>query len=147
MGKKCCGCCGSGRSCCGCCCSKRGATATFAVIGLALAVAVIVPPVYVYAATEEQDFTQLFPVLELSKQFLERVAEDQKPDVVASGAGGGPDVVVVDDGGFMGGGGGGKVVDIDRDQVEEEQSASEKYRCVRTRTVFNVKVISMCTQG
>jgi hypothetical protein len=72
MGKRCCC---AGTSCCGCCCGKRSATATFSVIGLALAVAVICPPVYVYTMTEEQDFKQLFPVLELSKQFLEQESD------------------------------------------------------------------------
>ena len=73
MGKRCCGCFGSGSSCCGCCCSKRGATVCFSLVGLALAVAVIVPPVYVYAATEERNFQLLFPALELSKDALEHV--------------------------------------------------------------------------
>ena len=72
MGKRCCGC-GGGSSCCGCCCSKRGATVCFSLVGLALAVAVIVPPVYIYAATEDRNFQLLFPVLELSKDALEHV--------------------------------------------------------------------------
>ena len=73
MGKRCCGCFGSGSSCCGCCCSKRGATVCFSLVGLALAVVVIVPPVYVYAVTEERNFQLLFPALELSKDALEHV--------------------------------------------------------------------------
>ena len=73
MGKRCCGCFGSGSSCCGCCCSKRGATVCFSLVGLALAVAVIVPPVYIYAATGDRNFQLLFPVLELSKDALEHV--------------------------------------------------------------------------
>ena len=73
MGKRCCRSCGSGNSCCGCCCSKRGATVCFSLVGLVLAVAVIVPPVYVYAATEERNFKLLFPVLELSKDALQHV--------------------------------------------------------------------------
>lgn len=71
MGKRCC--CGSGSACCGCCCSKRGATVCFSLVGLALAVAVIVPPVYIYAATEDRNFHLLFPALELSKDALEHV--------------------------------------------------------------------------
>ena len=73
MGKRCCPCFGSGSSCCGCCCSKRGATVCFSLVGLALAVAVIVPPVYIYAATGDRNFQLLFPVLELSKDALEHV--------------------------------------------------------------------------
>ena len=70
MGKRCCRC---GGSCCGCCCSKRGATVCFSLVGLALAAAVIVPPVYIYAATEDRNFGLLFPILELSKDALEHV--------------------------------------------------------------------------
>ena len=70
MGKRCCRC---GGSCCGCCCSKRGATVCFSLVGLALAAAVIVPPVYIYAATEDRNFGLLFPILELSKEALEHV--------------------------------------------------------------------------
>lgn len=94
MGKRCCGCFGSGSSCCGCCCSKRGATVCFSLVGLALAVAVIVPPVYVYAATEERNFQLLFPALELSKDALEHLteksdmAEENTDTVIVTGSGG-----------------------------------------------------------
>ena len=71
MGKKCC--CRCGGACCGCCCGKRGATITFSIIGLLLAVAVIVPPVYVYMT--DRQFEKLFPVIGISKRLLIQATE------------------------------------------------------------------------
>ena len=69
---KCCKCC-KGTACCGCCCGKRGATITFSLVGILLAIAVIVPPVYIYMT--DRDFDKLFPILRLSKRFLLQVTE------------------------------------------------------------------------
>lgn len=72
MGKRCCKRC-PGSSFCGCCCTKRFATFFFSVVGLVLAVAAIVPPVYIY--TTDKDYSKLFPAVKLSKALLERMTE------------------------------------------------------------------------
>lgn len=81
MGKRCIGCCG-GNSFCGCCCGPRGASITYSLIGLTLAMAVIAPPTYVYYT--DQNFTKLFPLLKIAREFLSEVTElkfAQNPDV------------------------------------------------------------------
>ena len=99
MGKVCC----KGSACCGCCCGKRGATITFSLIGIMLAAAVIVPPVYIY--TTDQDFNRLFPIIRLAKRFLRQITED-KFGVAEEGAVTTMAAVGGDEGGGRRGGGG-----------------------------------------
>ena len=109
MGKSCCKQC-PGSSCCGCCCSKRFATISFAVIGLVLAVGVIIPPVYIYVI--DDDFSQLFPAIGISKDFLRKVTdakyvqEEDEP------------MVTVDNGGS----------DVHEVEEDESQTPREKYK-------------------
>ena len=59
------------------CCGKRGATVFFALAGLLLAAAVIVPPVYVHET--DKDYTKLFPILKYGRIYLEKAAEKYGP--------------------------------------------------------------------
>ena len=50
------------------------ATTTFSVIGLILAVVLLAPPIYVYC--DDKDYARLFPLVKVSKQFLQYVTEE-----------------------------------------------------------------------
>ena len=63
--------------CCGskcCCCGKRGATISFALLGLLLAAAVITGPVYIYKT--DQNYAKMLPILRFGREQLERLVSD-----------------------------------------------------------------------
>ena len=64
-GNRCCKPCG--------CCGKRGATVFFALVGLALAAGVIVPPVYVHET--DRNYEKLFPILSYGREYLKQVTD------------------------------------------------------------------------
>lgn len=66
-----CRCCNCSDCCCG---GPRGATIFFSLVGLLLAAAVIIPPVYVHET--DQNYTKLFPVLKYGRIYLESVTKN-----------------------------------------------------------------------
>lgn len=80
---------GGGSSCpCCCCCGcfgggKRGATILYALVGLLLSTAIIVPPVYVHET--DGDYAKLFPLVDCAKDLLRKMGRTDGPPPIPTG--------------------------------------------------------------